>query len=391
MNANIEQLVSIANKAQKTVIGLMSGTSMDGLDVVLCTISGHGSATQVRIKAFETLDYTAAFKEEMKLVFAKQNVDLAKVVLLNAKIGLMYADMVNDCLKKWGIAKQEIDFIASHGQTIYHAPIRLHQQIGYPNATLQIGDGDHIALKTGILTLSDFRQKNLAGGGEGAPLATYGDYLLYSSTKEDRVLLNIGGIANLSYIPKICPEAILSTDVGAGNTLIDSAMQLYFKKSFDDYGRTAQQGSVCEVLLEKCLQMPFFKQRIPKSTGQELFNLETIHSLSAHLGLCISHEDMIATLTMFTAKGIAQAITEMGATKSTLYITGGGAKNATLCGYIKSLLPDTILGKCEDIGINSDAKEALIFAVLANEALCGEPLLLNHYPSVLMGKLSFAR
>ena len=175
MNSDLELLYKIAQKPFRTIIGLMSGTSLDGLDVALCAISGSGENTEVQLLHFDTVDYSEDIKLEIRNVFAKQTIDFQKLVLLNEWIGVLHANIILDCLKHWAIATDKVDLVASHGQTVFHAPKILHQQEKFPNATLQIGDGDHIAVKTGIITLSDFRQKHLAAGGEGAPLAVYGD------------------------------------------------------------------------------------------------------------------------------------------------------------------------------------------------------------------------
>jgi anhydro-N-acetylmuramic acid kinase len=177
MNQNLHQLFSIAQKKEKTGIGLMSGTSLDGLDIALCRFTGSGLQTQFSLLNFITIPYDTAFKKEAQQVFARKEASLEKVCLLNAYIGSFHGELVLQALAGWNLKPDAIDFISSHGQTIYHAPKRLHQQAGYPNATLQIGDGDHLAVKTGILTISDFRQKHIAAGGEGAPLALYGDVI----------------------------------------------------------------------------------------------------------------------------------------------------------------------------------------------------------------------
>jgi len=168
MNPNIEKLYKIGSKQERLIIGLMSGTSFDGLDIALCKIHGKGSETKVDLLKFETREYAPEFKEELKSVFSRRDADLEKVCVLNAWVALKQAEHINVCLKKWNYKKEEIDLIASHGQTIYHAPKFLHPDDKFPNATLQIGDGDHIAVATGIITISDFRQKHIAAGGEGA-------------------------------------------------------------------------------------------------------------------------------------------------------------------------------------------------------------------------------
>jgi anhydro-N-acetylmuramic acid kinase len=223
MNPSVEKFNQIASKEERLIVGLMSGTSLDGLDVALCRFRGDGLQTSVQLLAFRTVSYTEDIKARIQSVFAKKQADLQQVCLLNAWIGLLHAEMVLSSLHKWNYHPGQVDLIASHGQTIYHAPKSLHHLPDYPNATLQIGDGDHIAVRTGIITLSDFRQKHIAAGGEGAPLAVYGDYLLFSRKDEDRILLNMGGIANFTYLPgDLNANRIFSTDVGPGNTLIDA-------------------------------------------------------------------------------------------------------------------------------------------------------------------------
>ncbi|RZM13922.1 MAG: anhydro-N-acetylmuramic acid kinase, partial [Pedobacter sp.] len=203
------------------------------------------------------------------------NADLEKVCLLNELIGVKHAELILQALKEWNITADEVDVIASHGQTIFHAPKSLHGKENYPNATLQIGDGDHIAVKSGIITLSDFRQKHLAAGGEGAPLAVYGDYLVFSKTDEDRIMLNIGGIANFTFLPGDKDASkVFSTDVGPGNTLMDQYIQhKYPGEYYDKDGAKAKAGKLNQDLLNGLLDNDFFAIDFPKTTGPELFNL----------------------------------------------------------------------------------------------------------------------
>ena len=244
MKSNVDRLSAIASREDKLIIGLMSGTSFDGLDVALCRIKGHGMQTDCRLINFETVAYSNDFKEELKTIFSRRDADLEKVCLLNEWVALQHASIINQCLRKWGYDKSQIDLVASHGQTVYHAPKILHGREKFPNATLQIGDGDHIAVSTGIITISDFRQKHIAAGGEGAPLAVYGDYLLFSKKGENRIMLNIGGIANFTFLPGD-PDAskIFSTDVGPGNTIMDAFVQKHFPgKYFDEDAAIAKKG-----------------------------------------------------------------------------------------------------------------------------------------------------
>ncbi len=392
LNHNLQKLVSTASKAERLGIGLMSGTSLDGLDVALCGFNGSGLNTRVKLLEFATMPYSDDFKNEVRQVFSQKMVDLEKLTLLNAYIGNFHGELVLKCLMQWRIDPDEVDFIASHGQTVYHAPMRQHQQKNYPNATLQIGDGDHLAVKTGILTISDFRQKHLAAGGEGAPLALYGDVILGSKPGEDRILLNIGGIANLTYLPADGDTSkILCTDVGPGNTLLDAACKKYLNKPYDENGAIAASGTVSEPLLQALLNHPFFKSVLPKTTGPEVFNLAYVaQAQQSSLTQNIIVADLIATLSAFTATAIADLINQYCAgLPLKLFVSGGGYHNAHTVRYLQKLLPRVVISNTSDLRVDPDAKEAILFALLGNEALCGEPVAIGVNPAVLMGKFSF--
>jgi anhydro-N-acetylmuramic acid kinase len=391
MNQSLQKLVTIAQKPEKLGIGLMSGTSLDGLDIALCRFKGYGLDTKFELLHFITIPYHQHFKEEVHEIFSRRLVDLEKVTLLNAYIGTFHGELILQALEKWGINAEDIDYVASHGQSIYHAPKRLHQQAEYPNATLQIGDGDHIAVKTGILTISDFRQKHIAAGGEGAPLALYGDVLLASKPGDDRILLNIGGIANLTYLPADGDlHKVVCTDIGPGNTLIDVACREYFNKPYDKDSMIALSGLVNDELLEALLDHPFFGEKAPKTTGPELFNLSYLTDAQQLSGTQdISPEDIICTLSAFTARTIADFILAYFPADSKLFASGGGAKNYFVTTYLKQLLPKASFADTGNLGIDPDAKEAILFALLGNEALSGEPLKIGNNPAVLIGKFSF--
>ena len=396
MNKNILHLYKIAQKENRFILGLMSGTSLDGLDIALCNFKGSGLHTEMKLLKFETMLYDQDFKNEIKTIFSKENVALQKLTLLNAWIGLQHGKMVNNFLQKWNIKKEDVDIIASHGQTIYHAPKTLHGLATFENATLQIGDGDHIAVTTGIITLSDFRQKNIAVGAEGAPLAVYGDYLLFSKAGEDRILLNIGGIANFTFLPgDINPSNILCTDVGPGNTMMDAYIQKHFPgKYFDENATIALQGNIDDALLSALKNHPFFKREFPKTTGPELFNLNSLIAAQAKSNSNnLSKKDVMATLNKFTADIIVAAIKSSIKNKNVIvYSSGGGMHNPLLMKNIKDQLPEISFKTTEDLNINPDAKEAVLFALLANEALCGgETNFGKAAPSVSMGKVSFAK
>ncbi|MEP6806758.1 MAG: anhydro-N-acetylmuramic acid kinase [Flavobacterium sp.] len=400
MNKNISSLYEIAQKEARKIIGLMSGTSLDGLDIALCAIAGAGENTDVKILEFETISYSEDIKTEIRKVFAQKTIDFQHLALLNEWIGILHANMVNDCLAKWNIPAQEVDLIASHGQTVLHAPKFLHQQEKFPNATLQIGDGDHIAVKTGIITLSDFRQKHVAAGGEGAPLAVYGDYLLFSKKGENRIMLNMGGIANFTFLPaSLNAEEVFVTDTGTANTLIDIYTKHFFpEKSYDKDAEISKSGIVNQDLLTELKNDAFFMQSFPKTIGQELFNFEFVQKALLKIGLeNISAPDLLATLTRLSAETIAEAIlfvvnnTATPIEDFTVYMSGGGANNPLLVRWLKELFPCGFQ-KSDDLGIVGDAKEAVLFAILANETVAGGDYNFGSkkgIPSVTMGKISF--
>ncbi len=398
MNSNLEKIYAIANKPVRKIIGLMSGTSLDGLDVALCNFTDSGLQTKIELEHFETIPFDEDFKNEIKSVFSKKNVDLEKLCLLNPWIALQHAEIINTCLKKWNIKNEEVDLIASHGQTIYHAPQSLHQQDKFGNATLQIGDGDHIAVATGIITISDFRQKHIAAGGEGAPLAVYGDYLIFGKPGEDRILLNIGGIANFTFLPgSMNSAAIFSTDTGPGNTMMDALVQDNFKeKYFDNDATIALKGKINTALLEVLKENDFFKHPFPKTTGPELFNLEYLQKTKQKSSTTdIGIEDAMATLNKFSADTIVQALLKTTDKNKPykIFTSGGGMHNPLLIKHLKEALPNFHFSTTDELNINPDAKEAVLFAVLANETICGNGDYLQKgvkgMPAISMGKISF--
>lgn len=397
MNKNINKLYQIAQKPSRHIIGLMSGTSMDGLDVALCRISGSGEDTTVTLVAFDTVDYTNDIKAEIRKVFAKQTIDFPHLAMLNEWIGILHARMIKECLEKWHIEPSEIDLVASHGQTVMHTPKILHGIEQYPNATLQIGDGDHIAVNTNIITLSDFRQKHVAAGGEGAPLAVYGDYFIFGKKGENRIMLNMGGIANFTYLPaSMNPEEVFVTDTGPGNTLIDAFTRNFFPdKAYDKDALLAKQGVVNQALLNALKDDDFFAKPFPKTTGPELFSKEyVIQAQAKSETTAISVYDLLATLTRFSAETIAEAIQALqipNLVNFTIYTSGGGMHNPLLMNWLQELLPAQF-ASTNQLGISGDAKEAVLFAILANETVAGGESDFGKrrgIPSVTMGKISF--
>lgn len=396
MKKHIQQLSHISNKPARHIIGLMSGTSLDGLDVALCRFEGAGRQTKVEVVQFATLPYDEHFKSEIRRVFAKKEIDFQHFTLLNVLIAERHAALVSQCLNEWKIPAEEVDLIASHGQTVFHAPRIFHGLADYPNATLQIGDGDHIARRTGIITLSDFRQKHVAAGGEGAPLALYGDYLLFSQPGEDRFLLNIGGIANFTFLPGDGDTTrAFATDTGPGNTLLDAFARELFGVPFDENARIASNGRIDSLLLEILRRDTFFGKPFPKTIGPELFSMGLVQSALQQLPKGnVNPFDLLATLTRLTAETVAESILRVPgvATPSRVYLSGGGAHNPLIIKHLEELLPGWGLLPMEKLGVHGDAKEAVLFAALANETIAGtyeSGSVLGGIPLVGMGKISF--
>jgi len=394
MNPCIAKLSDIARKEDRLIIGLMSGTSLDGLDVALCRISGDGNHSKIQLIKFDTLDYEDSFRARIREVFAKRSVDQQVLCGLNAYIGDTHATLVLKALKNWDINPQEVDLIASHGQTVYHAPQSFTGDTSLPNSTLQLGDADHIAVKTGIICLSDFRQKHIAAGGEGAPLAAYGDYLLFSSQEENRILLNIGGISNFTFLPKIGSERMAyATDLGPGNTMMNQYMAKHFNLEMDENAELAKKGKLNELLYVELQKEAFLTLGFPKTTGPEVFNLDYLDAALKRTTITgVSHADIMATLNRFSAhtmiKGIQEATKGLNGFK--VYVSGGGLHNPLLWNQLEEAFPGQI-ESFQRLGLNPDAKEACLFAILANETVAGTAKSISRIknsPAVCMGKIS---
>lgn len=379
MNPSIKKLAHLAEKESRLIIGLMSGTSLDGLDIALCEIAGSGRLTEVSLVKFITKSYSGPVKDSLRNITSVEQVSLKDLCYLHTWLGQYHAKLVSEALGEWEIRPETVDCIASHGQTIYHLPGRDPNSIDTPvNSTLQIADGDHIAVQTGILTISDFRQKHTATGGEGAPMAPLVDEWLFTDSKENRILLNIGGIANYTFLPADNRTGFqrFSTDTGPGNTLIDAAMEWKFDKPYDNNGQIAAAGTVIKPLLDAMLADRWFADENQKSTGPEYFNLSWVESVMKQTGLKrsgIEGKDLVATLTELSAVTISDNIKKHVRTDfpTVIYPSGGGAHNRHLMERIRLQLGYSEFRQFSDLGFSPDAKEAVIFAILANEMIAG--------------------
>ncbi len=362
----LEILLQASKKQHRKIIGLMSGTSLDGLDIALCDISGCGYTTQVQLQGFKTYPYSIDEQQLILDVSRQDEVSLQNLTIMHAWLGRLFAEKVNLFLQDHNLHAADVDAIASHGQTVYHAPYSKHKNLGMPNATLQIGDADHIAVNTGIITISDFRQKNIASGGEGAPLAGLGDEILFGSDPAKRILLNIGGIANITYLQP--GQKPICSDVGPGNILCDIlAKNIDPAQLYDSAGAMAAKGNCQDDLLNAFFEDPFMKLPLPKSTGTEYFNKDWLAKFDTGI---YDKYDVLATATKFTAVIIAKQI--LNITKHepcTIYVSGGGMHNTTMMDNLRLELPGYKLTDTGSLGLNPDAKEAVLFALLANETI----------------------
>lgn len=398
MKTSLTKLSSIAAKPTRSILGLMSGTSLDGLDIALCKISGSGVSTRLTVERYTTYPYAEEFRNKILQIQSKEQIPTRFLSAMNAKLGHFFAEMINLALIEWEMEAEEIDLIASHGQTIYHADAFYHDGHLYPNSTLQIGDGDQIAVRTGIITVSDFRQKHVAAGGQGAPLVAYGDAFLFTHPEEYRILLNIGGIANFTLLPPSnARTSLLSTDVGPGNTLLNSYMSRLSQLNlpYDPEGRYAARGTINEALLKELIAHPFFELPYPKTTGVETFSLSYFEqALKASRSGDLPVEDNAATLTEFTVYGIKKALEDLLPKQGTptLYVSGGGIHNLFMQKRLQENFPNLSIQSTLAIGLPPDAKEAALFALLANECVAGIPMETPNLAGLIpvsMGKISF--
>nr|PZN05882.1 MAG: anhydro-N-acetylmuramic acid kinase [Bacillota bacterium] len=385
----MEKLYSLYKKPKKKVIGLMSGTSADGIDAALVEIEGYGPETRVKLLSFHNFPYDEPVRQEIFKLFDLKHSNAELICRMNFKLGEYFGKAALKLCQLSGVDMDEVDLIGSHGQTVYHIP---------GEATLQIGEPSVIAELTGKTVVADFRVRDIAAGGHGAPLVPYAEYLLYRSDKLNRALLNIGGIANITWIPKGCTvDDVLAFDTGPGNMVIDEIVRWGTggKRRFDEGGKIASEGRVEERLMEILRAHPYLKLRPPKTAGREFFGRSFAEDIiKKSQDLMIGFEDLVATVTYFTAYSIARAVQDFILPRGKideLLVSGGGAYNSTLVRMIQNELKGIEVRTLEELGQNSDAKEAVAFAVLANETLGG---MCNNVPGatgakkkVILGKI----
>lgn len=374
-------------------IGLMSGTSLDGIDAALVHIEGYGKDTKVDLIEFYTESYSDELKTELLQCMDQDKSHTALISSLHFKLGYVFAEAAKKVCEAAQISLEQVSFIASHGQTIYHLPETMGP---YERSTLQIGEPAVIAYETGTKVISNFRSMDMAAGGEGAPLVPYVDYVLFHDDKKNRALQNIGGIGNVTVIPKNAElHDVFAFDTGPGNMVIDECCRRLKGKPFDDAGKWASQGKVHMDIIEALMGMEFFKKQPPKSTGRELFGAQFVDSFLETYGH-LPVNDVIATATYFTAYSMLDAYKRFVFPKTSIdeiIVGGGGSKNPTLLRFMQELVPNITIKTFDEIGFSSDAKEAIAFAILGNETVhmrpANVPSATGAVEPVILGSITF--
>jgi anhydro-N-acetylmuramic acid kinase len=358
------------------VAGIMSGTSLDGIDVAIVDIEGR----RVTTVAFQTTPYSNTLRRAI-LDVSDATTTTASISRLSFRLGEVYARAVLDTCRRKNIPSDSIDLIGCHGQTIYHESGR---------NTLQIGEAAVIAERTAIPVVSDFRTRDIAAGGQGAPLVPFVDYLLFHSRTRNRVALNIGGIANITAISK--EGKVVAFDTGPGNMVIDAlaAVHTHGRQKFDRGGCIAAEGAVNRKLLDSLLADHYYKRKPPKTTGREQYGADFVRLL---LKSKSPLPDLIATATALTAATIAIGITRYAGASDELIVSGGGVHNPQIMAHLSAFLPRVAIATTADYGIDVDAKEAVAFAILAHETWRRRP---SNLPAatgarrpVILGKISY--
>lgn len=386
---------------ERYAIGLMSGTSLDGVDAAVCRVTKTGSGPleyDLSVESFETAEYDEAFRNHLEALTDAETSTIDDITLSNVALGEVFAAAAEQARKAAEVARSEIDVIGSHGQTVWHVSERLQLPggVGRSRGTLQIGDGSVIADRTGMTTVSDFRSRDVAAGGHGAPLAPLLDASQFAAGDRVRVLQNVGGIGNCTVLPPDpALDDLVAFDTGPGNMVIDGVVMLLSdgQRSFDEDGALAAAGAVDDDLVATFLDEPYFQAAPPKTTGREHFGrayAEGFVAASRERGL--ADEDIVATATALTARSIADAYDRFAPQyPDEVYVSGGGANNPTLMAMLEGAV-DAPVHRLNTLGMDGDAKEAALFALLAVTRLDGVP---NNVPQatgadepVVMGKVS---
>ncbi|MGR5063328.1 anhydro-N-acetylmuramic acid kinase [Photobacterium sp. DNB22_13_2] len=348
-------------------IGVMSGTSLDGVDTALVAFDSESHQSSMpELLATDAYPMPEALKSALLDVCIGQATNLKLIGQLDHQLGHLFADAVNQLLEKAEVKASAVTAIGNHGQTVYHQP-----DGDYP-FTMQLGDANIVAAKTGITTVADFRRKDMALGGQGAPLVPAFHKGLFSELDSTTVVLNIGGIANISVLQPEQP--VIGYDTGPGNMLMDAWVYLHHGQKYDKCGVLAASGTVNQPLLTKLMADPYLSRSYPKSTGREHYNLPWLEGQLNGLVDAVSEQDVQATLLQFTAQTIAEQVAcfTIGE-QPRLLVCGGGVNNPILMSRLAELLPAWLVANTRDAGIDPDYMEAMAFAWLARQRIHGQP------------------
>lgn len=366
------RLPKLESKIMK-IIGLMSGTSADGIDVALCDISGAPPQLSARIITTYFQAYPRDLRDRILNACQPEISRVDDICKLNVHLADFFSEAILTMLSNENIPAKTVDLIGSHGQTIWHNV----DEHGAVTATLQITSGSVIAERTGITTINNFRERDVAAGGQGAPLTGYADWLLLRHPHKWRAIQNIGGMGNVTFLPPLSDSSSqpIAFDTGPGNALIDIAVSILTngEQTYDTGGQMAAQGQVDEVWLDDLMGHPYLQRALPKTTGREMFGTEMAQQLVDYgKSQNLSPTDIMATITMFTATTIAEAYRTFAPQPIGEVILGGGGRyNQAMIGVLQGLLDGIPVLTHEDIGLDSDFKEAMVFAVLAHETWHG--------------------
>jgi anhydro-N-acetylmuramic acid kinase len=368
MSGALERLRS---GARATGIGLISGTSADGIDAAAVDLWEEEGRLRTQVRGAATLPYPDSVREQLFRAF-DDALTVSQLCSLNAVLGGLFAEAAERAVEVAGLVPGDLAFVASHGQTVWHQPVEDPER-GLVRGTLQLGEAAIIAERLGVPVVSDFRQQDLALGGQGAPLVPYVDHLLFADAGESRAVQNIGGIGNVTYLRAgASRDELLAFDTGPGNALIDAAAARCSDGTLtcDRDGRLAASAPVDAALLGHLLAEPYFSQPPPKSTGRELFSARMVDVLWKK---DFPGPVLVSTLTQLTVESIARAYRKWLGPVDTVIVGGGGSRNPELMRRLQAALPGAKVSRHEDFGIDGDAKEALAFAVLGYETLRGRP------------------
>jgi len=384
------------------VLGMMSGTSVDGIDVAAVNISGAPPHLSAGFDAHHHVRFPATIRERILQAAEGSATTAADLSELNFALGEQFARAALEACKKWRVAPRNFSLIGSHGQTIFHqgAPVLFKGRLRTPS-TLQIGDISVIAQRTGITTVGDFRPADMAAGGQGAPLVPFVDYLLYRDAERGRVALNIGGIANVTVIPANArPEKVFAFDTGPGNMIVDALVNRITRgrEKFDRDARLAMSGRTIPALVTRLMRDSYLRKKPPKSAGREQFGQEYVQRVLAwgnqHRA---APADLVRTATIFTSISIADAFRRFIAPRAKideLIVTGGGARNPLMIAQLAAAIPGIEIVSADRFSVPIEAKEAFVFAVLAYETYHRRA---NNLPSatgarrpVVLGKIAYA-